>query len=238
MKKESMPFEIPLSMEKETKEGLNTVTQSANKTEETGVEPVKKTQKFFTQEEVNALILKATKNMPSKNELREFKEWKESKKTNDEHLKLLNEIEKFTNNLMYANHKSVVANAGVDRRFQKFVLSEVSKLEGDFEENLAKYLKENSQFLNTGNHKDTKNTDTFQKRFSQSINERTELEDRLQFTKDSINTKQVMKDIYDQVNVLLANMSFYVETLKTLGLSSHEKSDAINCGFENKTEKS
>ena len=47
-----------------------------------------------------------------------------------------------------------------------------------------------------------------------------------------------MKDIYDQVNVLLANMSFYVETLKTLGLSSHEKSDAINCGFENKAEKS
>ena len=160
MKKESMPFEIPLPMEKETKEGLNTVTQSANKTEETGVEPVKKTQKFFTQEEVNALILKATKNMPNKNELREFKEWKESKKTNDEHLKLLNEIEKFTNNLMYANHKSVVANAGVDRRFQKFVLSEVSELEGDFEENLEKYLKENSQFLNTDNHKDTKNTDT------------------------------------------------------------------------------
>ena len=41
---------------------------------------------------------------------------------------------------------SVVANAGVDSKFQKFVLSEVSK-EGDFEENLKNYLKDNPQYL-------------------------------------------------------------------------------------------
>ena len=48
---------------------------------------------------------------------------------------------------MIAENKSVVANAGVDSKFQKFVLSEVSEMEGDFEDNLKDYLKENPQFL-------------------------------------------------------------------------------------------
>ena len=40
----------------------------------------------------------------------------------------------------------VVANAGVDSKFQKFVFSEVSK-EGNFEDNLKEYLKNNNQYL-------------------------------------------------------------------------------------------
>lgn len=49
--------------------------------------------------------------------------------------------------LVIAENKSVVANAGVDAKFQRFVLSEVSEIEGDFEDNLRYYLKENPQFL-------------------------------------------------------------------------------------------
>ena len=56
-------------------------------------------------------------------------------------------IETLEKKIAYAENKSVVANAGVDSKFQKFVLSEVSEMEGEFEDNLKDYLKENPQYL-------------------------------------------------------------------------------------------
>lgn len=47
----------------------------------------------------------------------------------------------------------------MDSKFQKFVLSEISGLDGDFEENLTNYLKDNPQYLvnkeNSGKLKST-----------------------------------------------------------------------------------
>ena len=86
--------------------------------------------------------------MPSKEDLKAFNEWKESQKTETEKsLEKDKKIETLEKQLAYAENKSVVANAGVDSKFQKFVLSEVSEMEGEFEDNLKDYLKENPQFL-------------------------------------------------------------------------------------------
>ncbi len=133
-------------------ENQNAVTQTEEKTEVSGEQPVEKNEKdevkTFTQDEVNAMLAKEKKKMPSKEDLKAFNEWKESQKTESEkQLEKDKKIEALEKQLTYAENKSVVANAGVDSKFQKFVLSEVSEIEGDFEDNLKDYLKENPQFL-------------------------------------------------------------------------------------------
>ena len=131
----------------------NAVTQTetvetVEKTEVSGEQPVEKNEKTFTQEEVNAMLAKEKKKMPSKEDMKAFNEWKESQKTEeDKKNEILLENETLKKQLAYAENKSVVANAGVDSKFQKFVLSEVSEMEGEFEDNLKDYLKDNPQFL-------------------------------------------------------------------------------------------
>lgn len=85
--------------------------------------------------------------LPPKEEMEEFKAWKESKKTDAEkQQEIINENAELKNRIAELENMSVVANAGVDSKFQKFVLSEISK-EGNFEENLKDYLKQNPQYL-------------------------------------------------------------------------------------------
>ena len=86
--------------------------------------------KTFTQEEVNTMIqdriTREKKNMPSKDELKAFNEWKESQKTEAEkQSETLKENEKLKARIVELENQSVVANAGVGSKFQKFVLSEV-----------------------------------------------------------------------------------------------------------------
>ena len=111
-------------------------------------------EKTFTQSEfkeaLNKEIARKTKNIPSKEELKAFNEWKESQKTEAEkQSETLKENETLKARIIELENQSVVANAGVDSKFQKFVLSEVSQMEGDFEDNLKDYLKDNSQYLQT-----------------------------------------------------------------------------------------
>ena len=139
-------------MEQENVQNVETTnTETTENTEtQTAEEKVEKT--FATQEEFNEALKKEvarkTRNVPSKEDLKAFNEWKESQKTETEKsLEKDKKIETLEKQLAYAENKSIVANAGVDAKFQKFVLSEVSEIEGDFEDNLKDYLKENPQFL-------------------------------------------------------------------------------------------
>ena len=134
----------------------NAVTQTetvetVEKTEVSGEQPVEKNEKTYTQEEVNALNKKLKKKYEKKYagiDLKKYKEWEDSQKTETEKsLEKDKKIEALEKQLAYAKNESVVANAGVDSKFQKFVLSEVSEMEGEFEDNLKDYLKENPQFL-------------------------------------------------------------------------------------------
>ena len=125
----------------------NTTTENTDtQTAEQNVE------KTFTQSEfTKALkdeVARKTKGMPTKEELKEFNEWKESQKTDAEkQVETLKEIETLKTRLLEAENKSVVANAGVDSKFQRFVMSEVSQMEGEFADNLTNYLKDNPQYL-------------------------------------------------------------------------------------------
>ena len=137
-------------MEQENVQNVTEEKVTENAETQTAEEKVEKT--FATQEDFNEALKKEvarkTRNLPSKEDLKAFNEWKESKKTETEKsLEKDKKIETLEKQLAYAENKSVVANAGVDSKFQKFVLSEVSEMEGEFEDNLKDYLKENPQFL-------------------------------------------------------------------------------------------
>lgn len=137
-------------MEQENVQNVTEEKVTENAETQTAEEKVEKT--FATQEDFNEALKKEvarkTRNLPSKEDLKAFNEWKESQKTETEKsLEKDKKIETLEKQLAYAENKSVVANAGVDSKFQKFVLSEVSEMEGDFEDNLRDYLKEKPQFL-------------------------------------------------------------------------------------------
>lgn len=103
--------------------------------------------KTFTQEEVNQIIKTRLRNVPSDDELKAYNDWKESQKTEAEkNAEVLKENETLKSRISELENMQVVANAGVDSKFQKFVFSEVSK-EGNFEDNLKEYLKINTQYL-------------------------------------------------------------------------------------------
>ena len=110
-------------------------------------------QKTFTQEELNTIVetrlAKAKKDMPSKEELKKYNEWKEAQKTEQEKMaekeaeyqKALAEKEQIIN-------ENKILKSGVNAEDTDYVLFKVTKMEGDFEENLSKFLKDNPKFLN------------------------------------------------------------------------------------------
>lgn len=135
-----------------------TKTVESTNTEETGNVDTQTTEKnegqaekTFTQDELNKIVQerldKEKKKMPSKEELKVFKDWQESQKTAEqkqaekdaEYRKTLNEL----NTLKQTN---AVLEAGVNKDDVDYVLFKVSKMEGEFEENLTKFLKDNPKY--------------------------------------------------------------------------------------------
>ena len=126
----------------------NVVTPTTNASENGGQE-----QKTFTQEELNTIVetrlAKAKKDMPSKEELKKYYEWKEAQKTEQEKMaeketeyqKVLAEKEQIIN-------ENKILKSGGNAEDTDYVLFKVTKMEGDFEENLSKFLKDNPRFLN------------------------------------------------------------------------------------------
>lgn len=106
---------------------------------------------FQTEEEYNKAVNSILRSkLPPKEEMDAFKVWKENQKTAEqkqaETEEKLKQAEKTIANL---NNANAVRDAGVKKEFVKFVTAEVSGLEGDFSENLIKFLKENTQYTNT-----------------------------------------------------------------------------------------
>ena len=134
--------------EMEDNKESNVVTPTTNASENGGQE-----QKTFTQEELNTIVetrlAKAKKDMPSKEELKKYNEWKEAQKTEQEKMaeketeyqKVLAEKEQIIN-------ENKILKSGVNAEDTDYVLFKVTKMEGDFEENLSKFLKDNPRFLN------------------------------------------------------------------------------------------
>ena len=135
-------------MEQEVQE-VETETTNVEETEKNSDEVVSKT---FTQEEVDSIVkerlAKAKKGIPSKEELTEYNKWKESQKTQqdkyDELVKKDTEKDTTISNLTKENE---VLRAGVnDIDEVEFIVYKVSKMEGDFSDNLKQYLADNPKY--------------------------------------------------------------------------------------------
>lgn len=118
-------------------------------------------EKTFTQNEVNELIesrlARAKKQMPSKEELEDFKNWKESQKTESERqAQREQEFHQIHSEKEHLRRENVVLRSGVNWDDADYVLYKVSKIDGEFEENLKAFLTENSKFIH--NSSTVKNT--------------------------------------------------------------------------------
>jgi hypothetical protein len=124
-------------------------------------EIVQEENKTFTQEEVNALIesrlARAKKQMPSKDELEVFKQWKESQKSENERLaQKEQEFQKILTERETIKRENIVLRKGVNQEDADYVMFKVSKLDGEFEDNLNLFLTENPKYtakagvVNTG----------------------------------------------------------------------------------------
>lgn len=135
---------------KETVENLNVeetgnaVTQTEQKTEEVV--------KTFTQEEVNTMLKKEKQKAEKKFEgidVAKYKEWVESQKTAEQkQAEKEAEYAQKDTTISQLQKENAILKAGVKEADDiDYVLFKVSKMEGEFEENLAKFLKDNPKFL-------------------------------------------------------------------------------------------
>lgn len=104
--------------------------------------------KAEAQKIADAMLAKKMKGMPSKEELKAFKEWQETQKSAEQ-----KQAEKETEyqSVLSKNESLIQENqvlkAGVNTDDVDYVVFKVSKMEGEFEENLTEFLKSNPKFL-------------------------------------------------------------------------------------------
>jgi hypothetical protein len=135
-------------MEQENVQEVETETTATEEVENNS----ENVEKVFTQEEVNKIVAKekarATKNIPSKEDLAQFNEWKESQKSQEDKyndlIKSNGEKDTTISNLKMENE---VLKAGItDADEIEFIIYKVGKMEGNFSDNLKEYLADNPKF--------------------------------------------------------------------------------------------
>ena len=104
--------------------------------------------KAEAQKIADAMVAKKMKGMPSKEELKAFKEWQESQKTAEQKQAEKDaEYQKTLNELNTLKQTNAILEAGVNKDDADYVLFKVGKMKGEFEENLVKFLKDNPKYL-------------------------------------------------------------------------------------------
>lgn len=132
-------------MEQKEVQEVETETTTTEEVETNSEEVVK----TFTQEEVDNIVkerlAKAKKGIPSKEELTKYNEWKESQKTQqDKYDELLKKESEKDNTISNLQKENLVLKSGVtDDDEIEFIVYKVSKMDGDFEDNLKQYLADN-----------------------------------------------------------------------------------------------
>ena len=111
-----------------------------------------KKEETLTKSQVNEIVkerlAKAKKGYPSEEELKQFNDWKESQKTEaekqaereKEYLAKDKEIDNLKKDLL-------ISKSNINSEYEKFVKFSVGEMEGNFEDNLNKFLTENPKYL-------------------------------------------------------------------------------------------
>ena len=134
------------------------VTQTEEKTEATVGESTAtenkeaKETKTYTQEEYNALDIRLKKQYEKKYEgidVAKYREWEESQKTEaQKQAELVQKMTDTSNQNSQLLKQLSIAKQGITNDDDiDYIVYKVSKMEGDFEENLKEFLKDNPKFL-------------------------------------------------------------------------------------------
>ena len=95
----------------------------------------------------DGMLKKKMKNMPTKEELKAFKEWKDAQKSDEEKKAEKDaEYQSMKNEIKMLKNEKVIVQSGVSTEYVDYINYELSKMEGDFEENLEEFIKNNPQY--------------------------------------------------------------------------------------------
>jgi len=122
-----------------------------------------KSAKTYTQEEYNALDKKLKEKYEKKYkdiDLKKYNEWLESQKT-EEQKKAEKETayQKAISDLEEKENYIAILESGVNKDDSDYVLFKVSKMEGDFKENLEEFLKDNPKYTQKSENVSDNTTD-------------------------------------------------------------------------------
>ena len=104
--------------------------------------------KTITLEEAQKMVNSAlAKKLPPKEEMDAFKQWKESQKTEaDKQAEEKKELETLRQEAVNAKRENALLKKGINNDDIDYVLFKVGKMDGEFDENLVEFLKENPKF--------------------------------------------------------------------------------------------
>lgn len=102
------------------------------------------------QKMADAMVAKKMKGMPTKEELKSFKEWQDSQKSEEQKKQEdILERQKLETEIESLKREKEVLKKGIKEEDIDYVLFKLSKLDGDFEDNLNTFLKENPKFMSS-----------------------------------------------------------------------------------------
>lgn len=103
---------------------------------------------MITKEEAQKMVNSAlAKKLPPKEEMEAFKQWKESQKTEaDKQAETLKELETLRQEKLNTQRENALLKKGINVDDIDYVMFKVGKMEGEFDENLVEFLKENPKF--------------------------------------------------------------------------------------------
>lgn len=104
--------------------------------------------KTITLEDAQKMVDGAlAKKLPPKEELDAFKKWKEDQKSEaDKQAEALKELETLRQEKLNTQRENALLKKGINEDDIDYVMFKVGKLDGDFNENLEEFLKENPKY--------------------------------------------------------------------------------------------
>src|SRR5574344_2133346 len=104
--------------------------------------------KMIKLEEAQKIVAGALeKKLPPKEKMEAFKKWEESQKTEaDKQAETLKELETLRQEKLNTQRENALLKKGINEEDIDYVMFKVGKMDGEFDENLVEFLKENPKF--------------------------------------------------------------------------------------------
>ena len=115
---------------------------------------------MISKEEAQKMVNSAlAKKLPPKEEMDAFKQWKESQKTETEkQAEEKKELETLRQETVNVKRENALLKKGINEEDIDYVMFKVGKMDGEFDDNLVEFLKENPKFTSKNEDKSVAST--------------------------------------------------------------------------------